>query len=298
MKFQLHTRIVLGESTKSLALSRDGALVAATGFDQKCRVFRTATMTEAKALHLGTSFPNALCFSPDGASVASGGKALTLFSTSTWKKGVSLKGHRHELQDACFSPDGARVYTASGNNYTPADWTVRAWDAATGAPRWKWKSSNVLYAVAVSPDGKTVAAGDSGGTVTLLDADTGLPRATTRVGGWVYCLRFTPDGASVIASGDACELAVIATADATTRSVPMDHGARAFALTADGATALVGATRYGEPAPLVAVDLATGTVRARGPAVGRLPQGVELSPDGARLYVLVNDPNELLVFDL
>lgn len=298
MRFHIRTRIPQPSSTNALSASLDGRFVATTCFDQKLRVYDARSLALLKTLHLGTSFPHGVCFSPDGSLVGSGGKAITLFDTTTWKKGISLKGHRHEIQDATFSPDGTRVYTGSGNNYTPADWTVRAWDAATGAAGWKWKSSNVLYAVAVSPDGKTVAAGDSGGTVTLLDADTGLPRATTRVGGWVYCLRFTPDGASVIASGDASELAVIATADAATRSIPMDHGARAFALTADGTTALVGATRYGEPAPLVAVDLTTGTVRARGPAVGRLPQGVEISPDDARLYVLVNDPNELLVFDL
>ncbi len=298
MKFAQVARIEFGSSTNALALSRDGALVAVTSFDQKVRTYSTATMSLVKTTHLGTAFPHALCFSPDGRFVASGAKAIALFDTATWKKGVTLKGHRHEIQDATFSADGTRVYTGSGNGYTPSDWTARAWDAATGAQLWKWKSQREVYAVAASPDGRTVAAGDNQGVVTLLDADTGLPRWSTSVGAWVYCLRFTPDGASVIASGDAHQLAVLSAADGALRTIPMKSAARAFALTRDGATAIVGGTQYGEAVPLAAYDVATGKTLAKGPKVGRLPQGVELSPDDNRLYVLVNDPHELLVFEL
>lgn len=298
MKFTQRTRIESRDSTTSLALSPDGALLAVTGFDQKLRAYRTDTLSPVKVVHLGTSFPHALCFSPDGRHVASGGKALVLVDTATWKKGVTLKGHRHEIQGAAFSPDGARVYTGSGNGYTPSDWTARAWDAATGAALWKWKAAHMVFAVAVSPDGRSVAVGDSAGAVTLLDAETGLPRWTTAAGAWVYRLRFTPDGTSVLASGDAPQLAVLAVDDGALRAIPTASGARAFALTADGATVILGGTLYGTAMELVALDLATGAVRARGPRVGRLPTGVELSPDGATLYVLVNDPDELLVFEL
>jgi len=298
MKFALKTRVASDTSTNALALSPDGSMVAVTTFDQKCRVYRTDTLALVKSLHLGTAFPNALCFSPDGRFVAAGAKVITLFDTTTWKKGVSLKGHRHEIQDAAFSPDGTRVFTGSGNNYTPSDWTARAWDAATGAPLWKWKATTSVFAIAVSPDGKTVAAGDNRGTLTLLDAETGLPRASVSAGGWLYHAQFTPDGSAVVASGDADHLSVVSTADGSMRTLDMPTGARAFVLTPDGTTALVGGTAYGEHVELLAIDLATGDVRAEGPKVGRLPRGVAISPDGAKLYVLVNDPHELLVFDL
>lgn len=298
MKLTVRIRIAIGSPTNALALSPDGALVAATSFDQKLRVFETAGMTLRKALHLGTSFPNAVCFAPDGGRVASGGKALTVFDTTTWKKGASLKGHRHEIQGADFSPDGARAYTASGNNYTPSDWTARAWDAATGAALWKYKLPRTATAVAASPDGRWVAAADCTGVVALLDAATGEAAWTSKVADWVYRLRFTPKGDAFVTAGDAHALHVVSVADGAVRAIPTPTASRSLALTPDGATALIAGTDYGAPVPIRAVDLATGSTRDVGPSLGRLPQGAALSPDGATYYVLVNEPDELIVFDV
>jgi WD40 repeat protein len=297
MRFQLRTRIPQPGSTTALAASRDGRFVATTNFDQKLRVYDGRTLALLKALHLGTSFPHAVCFSPDGSLVGSGGKAITLFDTATWKKLRSLKGHRHELQNATFSPDGARVFTGSGNNYTPADWSVRAWDQVTGAELWRWKARTSVFAVAASPDGTLVAAGDTGGRVALLDAATGAARWYVDVASWIYRLRFTPSGDAIVASGDADVLAVIDPATGAHRDLPLGNGARAFALTRDGATAIVGRTAYGDPCNLVAIDLATGDTRWQSEALGRLPQGLELSPDDDVIYVLMNDPHELIVLD-
>lgn len=298
MRFAEVARVALGESTNALALSPDGTRVAATTFDQKMRVFDAASLTLLKALHLGTAFPHAACFSPDGRWVMSGAKSLTLFDTASWKKGVSIKGHRHEIQDATFSPDGAAIYTASGNNYTPADWSVRGWDAASGAERWRWKATTPVYAVGASPDGRWVAAGDSHGTLTLLDAATGAPHWSASTGSWLYALRFTPDGSSVVGTGDAPGVCVARVSDGALRTFAARGGARDFAFTADGARVILGATEYGNAVPLQVLDLASGATVAEGPALGRLPQGVALSPDGARLYVLMNDPHDLVVLSV
>lgn len=298
MKIQEVARVTLDESTNALALSPDGSLVAVTTFDQKMRVYDTATRTLRKALHLGTAFPHSANFSPDGRWVVSGAKSLTFFDTATWKKGVSIKGHRHEVQDATFSPDGSTFYTGSGNGYTPSDWSLRAWDAASGAERWRWKSVREVYAVAASPDGRFVAAGDPLGNITLLDAATGAVRWTSPAHGWIYALRFTPDGATLVGSGDAHGLTVLRVEDGAARTIPADAGGRDFALTADGARVIQGCTRYGSDVPLRVFDLAGAAVVAEGPALGRLPQGVALSPDGARLYVLMNDPHALVVLSV
>lgn len=295
MKFHEVARVTLDESTNALALSPDGSLVAVTTFDQKMRVYDTGTLSLRKALHLGTAFPHSASFSPDGRWVASGSKSLTFFDTATWKKGVSIKGHRHEVQDSTFSFDGGTFYTGSGNGYTPADWSLRAWDAATGTERWRWKSGSEVYAVAASPDGRTVAAGNTAGEVTLHDADSGALRWSAATGRWVYCLRFTPDGATLVASGDAPGLRALRVEDGLLRELPSDAGGRDFAITPDGKRVIHGCTAYGDAVPLRVFDLATGALVAEGPALGRLPQGLALSPDATRLYVLMNDPHALVV---
>lgn len=297
MRFSIRTRVPQPASTNALAASRDGRFVAATSFDQKLRLYDARSLALLKTVHLGTSFPHALCFSPDGSLVASGGKALGLFDTATGKKRVALKGHRHELQSAAFSPDGARAYTASGNHYTPADWSVRAWDAATAAELWRWKGPTSVYAVDASPDGASVVAADRDGNVVLLDAATGGVRWQAQPGQWVYRVRYTPSGDAVVASGDSDFLAVLDPATGAHRALPLGARARVFAFTRDGATALVGRTSYGAPQNVVAIDLATGGTRWTSEALGRLPQGLELSPDGDALYVLMSDPHELVVFD-
>ena len=297
MRFHIRLRVPQPESTNALTASRDGRFVATTNFDQKLRVYDARSLALLKTLHLGTSFPRAACFSPDGALVGSGGKAVALFDTTTWKKTQSLKGHRHELQAAAFSPDGARVYTGSGNHYTPADWSVRAWDRVSGAELWRWKGPTSVFAVAVSPDGATVAAGDRDGRVMLLDAATGAMRWQVRLASWIYCLRFTPSGDALVASGDAHSLAVLDPATGVHRELPLGAGARTFALTRDGATAIVGKTSYGDPQNVVAMDLATGATLWASEALGRLPQGLELSPNDDAIYVLMNDPHELVVFE-
>ncbi len=297
MEFRLRTRIPQPATSYGLDLSRDGRLLAASNFDQKLRVYDARSLDLLKTLHLGTSFPHAVRFSPDGQRVGSGGKALTLFDTTTWKKGVSLKGHRHEIQGAVFAPDGARAFTGSGNNYTPADWSVRAWDPSTGAELWRWKNATAVQAVAVSPDGKLVAAGDTRGHVALLDASDGSLRWQVHAGAWIYCVRFTPSGDAVVASGDDTALAVVDVADGKSRKIPIGTGGRAFALTRDGRTAIVGRGSYGDPRNVAAVDLATGAIGWTGDPLGYLPRGVALSPDESVLYVLAVGPDELVVFD-
>ncbi len=298
MKFTIETRIDIGSSTTALALSRDGAQVSVTSFDQKLRAYDTAGMKHLKTVHLGTSFPHAVCYSPDGRTVASGGKALTLFDTSTWKKRASLKGHSHEIQDATFSADGSRAFTASGNGYTPADWSVRAWDAATGAQLWRYKGPQQLYCVAASHDGRLVAAGDANGLVTIHDASNGDVKTTASAGAWTYEAHFTPDDREVIFVGDFDGLRAVNVANGAVREIATGCSARSIALTADAKRAFVGSTEYGNPVPLRVVDITRGEVVAEGPALGRLPQGVALSPDERRLYVLMNEPNELVVIAL
>lgn len=65
---------------------------------------------------------------------------------------LRLAGHKKDVRAVAFAPDGSLV---SGGS----DRSVRVWNPVTGECRTTIKAGQVVYAVAVSPDGKTLAWG-------------------------------------------------------------------------------------------------------------------------------------------
>jgi len=93
------------------------------------------------------------------------------------------------------SPDNRRVLTASRvDNY------VSVWDVETGKRLATWEHSSSVWAIAFSPDGKSVATGEIKGPVRLWDLATSSSRQLPPHGGPVNQLAFSDDGA-LLASG-------------------------------------------------------------------------------------------------
>jgi WD40 repeat protein len=92
-----------------------------------------------------------------------------------------------------LSPDGTWIATGYGS--WSGEGQVRAWDLATGQPRWQVRESRGVRAVAISPDGLLVAAANFNGEIKLRDAATGKVRHEFReIRGAIDRICFSSDG--------------------------------------------------------------------------------------------------------
>ncbi|EJD02369.1 WD40 repeat-like protein, partial [Fomitiporia mediterranea MF3/22] len=100
------------------------------------------------------------------------------------------------VKSAAYSPDGR--YIVSGSS----DYTIRIWDAKTGAPIGKplRGHEDPVNSVGYSQDGRCVASGSNDGTVRIWDAEAGAPIGEPLRGheGWVSSVGYSPDGHRIV----------------------------------------------------------------------------------------------------
>jgi RNA polymerase sigma factor (sigma-70 family) len=201
------------EEVEAFALSPDGKRLATAG-GRAVVVWDAVTGQELCRFegHRGTV--RAVAFAPDGKSIASGaeGNLIRLWDAATGKELRRFEGHggtavnlgrevitQNGVYGLVFTPDGKTLVSRG------ADQTVRVWEVATGKelrrieglPGWG-------QALAVSPDGKTLAAAISDfpkrpSEVRLWELATGNELRRFSREGVMTCVAFSPDGKLVAA---------------------------------------------------------------------------------------------------
>jgi WD40 repeat protein len=205
-----HTGIV-----NSVAFTADGKMLASGGhglqrgmFCGEVKLWDVTTGKERTILKGHSKWVNSVAFSPDNKTLASGSDdhEVKLWDAATGKEIRTLKGHTSSVSAVAFTPDGKILVSSGSGLYLGKGKSilgeVKLWDVNTGREKRTLKAhSHFVTAVAVSGDGKTMAAGDRD-RVTVWDVATGKELRTLRGPTVITSVLFSADGKMLAAGGD------------------------------------------------------------------------------------------------
>ncbi len=153
-------------------------------------------LARPKAIH-------ALAFSPKAQPIATGAYGSVQLMEATTRKSVrALDGVAGKVNALVFSPDGSMLFAAAGEPGVSG--VAYQWKVADGTLARKYEGhKDALYALALSPDGQTLATGSYDQKIRLWKVSDGTElRTLSGHNGGVFGLSYRPDG-RVLASASA-----------------------------------------------------------------------------------------------
>ena len=173
----------------------------------------------------------------------------------------SMLEHRYPVRCVAFSADGKTLVTGGGLDELFDDLAgdVRLWDVATGQERARLTGLRTMVsALALAPDGQTLASASLGGAVGLWDVSTGRERQRIDIPSAITpSLTLSPDGQTLAIGGwhrDAC-VKLLCLDSGAERTLAAGSGPVAFS--PDGRQLASGGS-FGGWATLKVWDTATG----------------------------------------
>ncbi len=279
----------------SPSFSSDGKTVLTASADGSAETWNADTGARERVFGQanGTQLEQTL-FSPDGKKIvtASDDGTARIWDVATGERAAAINEPGGEaINGAAFSPDGKLLVTGSSRLVGPADnqqrlGDTRIWNATTGAQVGSTITTpDVVFAVAFSPDGQTVASASGIGVARVWDVRTGALLHTLKGpdDSGLYAIQFSPDGRKLVTASSGGSARVWDTAT----------GRLLLTLTEPGHAALYNAAFSSDSARVLTVS-ADGSARiwsaTDGSLLGEVQEperspleGAGFSPDGSRI---------------
>jgi WD40 repeat protein len=268
------------QGVSAVAVSPDGRMLATAGLDRQIKLYDMPMVAPLARIPEQPDGISVLDVSPDGKLlVTSDWKGRTkLWNADTLDHIRDLTGERKRASDLEFSPDGTQILLGD-----ETDW-LTAYQIADG------KEVGHVYSheyetLAMAPDGKTVATGDSLGHVRLYNWPFRLGTESSEATGSIRSMTASRDGSRIVVGSDDGKARLYDAAGKLLQTLEHGSAIRGVAITTDNKTVSVSA-QDGRVTLWSADD---GKAIAAWKAHGDQAYGMAFRPDGKQLATCGND---------
>jgi WD40 repeat protein len=190
----------------SLAVSKDGKILAAGGHDQVCRLWRLSDPTLIATLNGRGGSVRSVTFSPDHRRLATGSEDgyIRLWNLDNFILESIWKAHERTVKDLVFTHNSKSLISAG------LDGSIALWNTDTGDLLHRIpENGGVVFALCLSNDGRVLAAACHDGGIRLYETvEYNLLASAHEHHGPVTCLATDPESRILVSGGNDCTLAV------------------------------------------------------------------------------------------